>query len=99
VTSYPDPRIEQAATLPGSDPLTAEIARPRRWLVIGAVVGGMLAGALFMETGFARAAWQEIAQLLSLHGKPEPASANVLSEHEIEVLDQMAPQSQAELLL
>jgi len=99
VTSNPDPRIEQAATQPGNDPLTAEIARPRRWLVIAAVVGGMLAGALFMGTGTARAAWQEIAQLLSLHGKPEPASANVLSEHEIEVLDQMAPQSQAQLLL
>ena len=40
-----------------------------------------------------------MAQLLSLHGKPEPASANVLSEHEIEGLDRMAPQSQAQLLL
>jgi hypothetical protein len=35
-----------------------------------------------------------IAQL-----RPERASANVLSEHEIEVLDSMSPQSQAELLL
>jgi len=34
-----------------------------------------------------------------LHGKPEPASANVLSEHETETLDQMTPQAQAELLL
>jgi HEAT repeat protein len=99
VTSNPDPRIEPAATQPGNDPLTTQIVRPRRWLVIAAVVGGMLAGTLFMGTGSARAAWQEIAQLLSLHGKPEPASANVLSEHEIEVLDQMAPQSQAQLLL
>ena len=32
-------------------------------------------------------------------GRPERASANVLSEHEIEVLDSMSPQSQAELLL
>jgi hypothetical protein len=31
--------------------------------------------------------------------RPERASANVLSEHEIEVLDAMSPQSQAELLL
>lgn len=52
-----------------------------------------------MGTGSARAAWEEIAQLLSLQGKPEPASANVLSEHEIEGLDKMAPQSQAQLLL
>lgn len=52
-----------------------------------------------MGTGTARAAWQEISQLLSLQGKLEPASANVLSEHEIEVLDRMTPQSQAGLLL
>src|SRR5260370_5551237 len=52
-----------------------------------------------MGTGTARAAWQEIAQLLSLHWKREPASANVLSEHEIEVLDRMTPQNQAQLLL
>jgi HEAT repeat protein len=62
-------------------------------------LAGVLAAMLFLGTRTARAAWQEIAQLLSLHGKPEPASANVLSEHEIEVLDQMAPQYQAELLL
>jgi HEAT repeats len=31
--------------------------------------------------------------------RPERSSANVLSEHEIEVLDSMSPQSQAELLL
>ena len=62
-------------------------------------LAGVLAAMLFLGTRTARAAWEEIAQLLSLHGKPEPASANVLSEHEIEVLDQMAPQSQAALLL
>lgn len=47
----------------------------------------------------ARAAWQELARFFSLAGDPEPASANVLSEHEIEALDQLPPQSQAELLL
>lgn len=62
-------------------------------------LAGVMAAMLFLGTRTARAAWEEIAQLLSLHGKPEPASANVLSEHEIEVLDKMAPQSQAELLL
>jgi hypothetical protein len=56
-------------------------------------------GALFRSTSTAQAAWQEIAQLLSLQGKPEPASASVLSEHEIEVLDRMTPQNQAQLLL
>lgn len=60
----------------------------------GILIGGLL---LFPATG--RAAWEQIAELLSLRGKPEPASANVLSEHEIEVLDSMAPQDQATLLL
>ena len=54
---------------------------------------------LFFRTPTAHAAWEEIAQILSLHGKPEPASANVLSEHETEGLDRMAPQGQAQLLL
>ncbi|HKB99551.1 MAG TPA: HEAT repeat domain-containing protein [Terriglobales bacterium] len=94
----PDPRMEPAPP-PENDPRVAGNGRPRRWLVVAAAVGGIMAGTLLMGTGSARAAWQEIAQLLSLHGKPEPASANVLSEHEIEVLDQMAPQNQAQLLL
>lgn len=47
----------------------------------------------------ARAAWEQVAQFLSLQGKPEPASANILSDHEIEALDGMPPQRQAELLL
>lgn len=54
---------------------------------------------LTFGTRTAQAAWQELVQFLTLHGKPEPASANVLSEHEIEQLDRMSPQSQAELLL
>ena len=48
-------------------------------------------------TGKAGAGWEGFAQLLSLHGKPELASANVLSEHEAEGLDQMTPQSQTQL--
>ena len=63
------------------------------------VAGAGIALALFAGTPTARAAWQELALFLSLHGNPEPASANVLSEHEIEPLDQMSPQPQAELLL
>jgi hypothetical protein len=59
-----------------------------------AVIAALLAG-----TGSARAAWDQVARFLSLQGKPEPASANVLSEHESEALDGMPPQSQAELLL
>jgi len=60
---------------------------------------GVFVSVILVASGTARAAWQEIAQFLSLLGDPEPASANVLSEHEIEVLDDMAPQNQAELLL
>ena len=68
------------------------------WRVIALTAGGLLL-ALSVATPTARAAWQEIAQFLSLQGEPERASANVLSEHEIEALDQMTPQHQAELLL
>jgi len=52
-----------------------------------------------MGTTTARAAVEELQQLLKLQGKPEPASANVLSEHELEQLDKMDSQAQAELLL
>src|SRR4051812_2953110 len=63
------------------------------------VLGVALVALLFPGTSRARAAWQEIEKLLSLEGKPEPASANVLSEHETEALDDLPPQSQAQLLL
>ena len=91
--------MEQAATRPEIDPLSTESGGTRRWFAVAAVAAGILLGALFMSAGTARAAWQEIAQLLSLQGKPEPASANVLSEHEIEGVDQMTPQNQAQVLL
>ena len=51
------------------------------------------------STGTARAAWDQIARVLSLQGRPEPASANVLSAHHLEALDSMSPQAQAEFLL
>ncbi len=97
----PDPRLAQAASRPEIDPFSHNSASPGGggWRVIAVVATVVLMGALFMGTGKARAAWQEIAQFLSLRGKPEPASANVLSEHEVEVLDQMSPQNQAQLLL
>jgi HEAT repeats len=75
-----------------------EPAVSRKRVVALAVVALVLLF-LFVGTPTVRAAWEEIAQLIGLHGKPEPASANVLSEHEIEVLDKMSPQSQAQLLL
>jgi hypothetical protein len=92
-----DKQLQEAASNPNSDPLAGSRKRPSpKWLAIAA--GGLL-GALFLGRGHALAAWEEIAQLISLHGKPEPVSANVLSEHEIEALDGMPAQSQAELLL
>jgi HEAT repeat protein len=57
--------------------------------IVGLVVG----------SDAARAAWAPIAQFLSLQGPPAPASASVLSEHEIEALDSMPAQNQAALLL
>jgi hypothetical protein len=70
--------------------------RARAVFVVTALVAIAI---VLVSSGTARAAWQELARFLSLVGEPEPASANVLSEHELEVLDQMMPQQQAELLL
>jgi HEAT repeats len=65
-----------------------------------AVAGaGLVIGTLVLFPATGRAAWAQLAAFLSLNGKPEPASANVLSEHEIEGLDAMEPQQQATLLL
>jgi len=55
--------------------------------------------AAFCGDGTVRAAWDEVAQLLSITGKPKAASPAVLSEHETEGLDRSSPQAQAELLL
>jgi len=59
----------------------------------------VLIAVLLSGTGTVRAALDRVSRLLTLHGDPEPASANVLSEHEIETLDSMPAQAQAELLL
>jgi HEAT repeat protein len=86
---------------PGSDLQTRGPGDPqaRRVRVIAVLVAGALMGLLFVGTSSARAAWSQIAQLLSLQGKPQPASPAILSEHEIERLDQQGAQKQAELLL
>jgi hypothetical protein len=76
-------------------PIEPQPVRRLPFLAIGLVVFCALA----FGTRPARAAWDQIVKFLSLHGEPEPASANVLSEHELEVLDSMNPQQQAELLL
>src|SRR5215469_15672272 len=92
-----DSPLEKAALRPDIDPLAPQPSGGRTRFVL--LFGLVLVVGLFISTGKARAAWDEIAQLLSLKGKPEPASANVLSEHEIETLDQMSAQGQADLLL
>jgi HEAT repeat protein len=52
-----------------------------------------------LRQGFGEASLHLIARVIGLGEQWTPASANVLSEHEIEALDGMPPQSQAELLL
>ena len=59
---------------------------------------GILA-TLSVRADVVRAAWEPLATFLSLQGAPAASSANVLSEHELEVLDSMSPQNQAQLLL
>jgi len=58
-----------------------------------------LLGTIAAGTGSLDAAWQPIARVIGLGEPPLPASANVLSEHELEQLDGMSPQQQATLLL
>jgi HEAT repeat protein len=74
-------------------------ASSRRTAATVAVFTGVVIASLLVSTGSARAAWEQVAQFLNLQGKPVPASANVLSEHETEALDGMPAQNQAELLL
>ena len=64
-----------------------------------AVAAGALLGLAFVSGGTVQAAWTEISQFLSLQGKPEPASPAIMSQHELEKLDNTSPQHQAELLL
>jgi len=68
--------------------------RTKVLLVIAFLLGGVAAG-----TGSLRAAWEPLARIIGLTQPPVAASANVLSEHEIEALDSALPQAQAELLL
>ena len=73
--------------------------RPERDRAPFAIALVALATVLLASSASARAAWEQIARILSLDGKPEPASANVLSAHHLDALDSMAPQAQAEFLL
>jgi HEAT repeat protein len=70
----------------------------RTWPVVLVGTVCFIAGAM-QGNETVRAAWEPIAAFLDLQGAPAPSSANVLSEHELEALDGMDPQTQAELLL
>ena len=96
-----DPKPDYGSLGLGSDLIPGQTAGPSggRWRVLAALTVGVLSALLFVGRGTARAAWEEISQLLTVQGKPEPASPAVMSEHEIEQLDRASPQSQAELLL
>jgi hypothetical protein len=69
------------------------------WRTTSLTATAFVLGTIAAGTGGLRAAWEPLARLISLEDPPRPASANVLSEHEISVLDDMPPQNQAELLL
>src|SRR5688572_10931324 len=69
------------------------------WRTITLVATAFILGTIAAGSGSLSAAWTPMARLIGLQDPPIAASANVLSEHEIERLDTMSPQSQAELLL
>lgn len=73
--------------------------RRTQWFTTSLAVAAFLLGTLAAGSGSLRAAWEPIARVIGLDDQRTPASANVLSEHEIEELDGMEPQNQAELLL
>src|SRR5688572_5463577 len=78
-------------------PMSTPHPEPKRLAIVSFC--GVILVALVVNTGTAAAAWNTVSEFLSLQGKPEPASANVLSEHHTEALDAMPPQGQAEFLL
>ena len=76
-----------------------QIIAPRRTrrLTVACIVS-IVFGTVCVGAGMAGAT-TPISHLLDAQGRSNPASANLLSEHEIEGLDSMSPQNQAELLL
>ena len=75
------------------------MAASRRTWPLAVVGAACFAAGAMQGTDTVRAAWEPIATFLSLQGAPAASSAHILSEHEIEALDGMSPQQQAELLL
>jgi HEAT repeats len=73
--------------------------RTPNWHTTTLTAAAFLLGAIAAGSGTLRGAWEPLARFVSLQDAPKPASANVLSEHEIAALSEMMPQNQAELLL
>ncbi|MGH9502195.1 MAG: HEAT repeat domain-containing protein [Terriglobales bacterium] len=96
----PQPAPEYGAAQPGLSVKLDQSIDPKAgsWRVLFAVTVGILLAA-FVATGNAHAAFEQVARLLSLQGKAEPASPAVLSEHDLESLERQSPQQQAETLL
>jgi len=69
------------------------------WRTTSLAASAFMLGAMAAGAGSLRAAWEPMARFIGLDQPPAAASANVLSEHEIDALDGMPPQQQAELLL
>lgn len=96
----PTPDYGNLGPAPDAQPSrqTPSIGRLR---ALAAAIAGVLMALVLVagNGGAARAAWDQISQILSLRGKPEPASPAVMSEHELQRLDRQSPQKQAEALL
>jgi hypothetical protein len=73
--------------------------RPVNWWMTTLAGAAFLLGTIAAGSGTLRAAWEPFARFVSLQDAPKPASANVLSEHELGQLAEMPAQAQAELLL
>jgi hypothetical protein len=78
---------------------TLDHMRTIPWRTTALAAAAFLLGSIVAGSGGLRAAWEPIARFVRLQDAPRPASANVLSEHEISALADMPAQSQAELLL
>ena len=68
-----------------------------RSLVTAGALAGL--GMVGYGSGFAQVAWHQVLGFIALQGKPVAASPARISEHEVQELDHMAPQQQAQLLL
>src|SRR3954468_1887570 len=88
---------------PSSDLQAGKPIQPRSAILrpFAAVALGVFGAIVFfaIKSPVAHAAWEQISQLLTLHGKPAPASPAILSDHELSRLNDLIPQTQAQLLL